>query len=314
MTSTTPMLLLTVGLLFVVGTLLWQTLQDTKEGFQVRSYTVRDLEINTCPTYAPEIQTAKGNTDCCSGDLVDGKCNGSTFCTKSPAYEGVKACTDAWREYFEKKGMDLCPGTMRNYYEDVTNPGAMKGCSAGPIRDDGVAPTDAGRPQCKIYPSETENKTKRDSCYLEKRRSQIQCPVVNGQSPQADLQIDRTTNLFQMFVCQYPFEPEIPNVCYEKNSLFEYMDKTNPSWRTQSFQAVNDQTLDNYIARRQRAQDEKRRLEAERRAKEDALRRLRDAQNRLTSWMSRFRRSSQDQSRLQQQLDEANRRARECRR
>lgn len=314
MTSVKPMLLLTVGLLVLTGVLLWTSLTEAKEGFQTSTYTVRDLEINTCPIYAPEIQTAKGNTDCCSGDLIDGKCNGSTFCTKSPAYAGVKACTEAWREYFEKKGMDLCPGTMRNYYEDVTKADSVKGCSAGPIREDGVAPTDPGQPQCKIYASETDNKTKRDSCYLEKRRSQIQCPVVDGQSPAAELQVNRNTNLFQMFACIYPFEPEIPNVAYEKSSLFEHMDATNPSWRSQSFAAVNDQTLENYIARRQKAQEEKRRLEAERRAREEAERRLRELQSRWDSLFARFRQSSTDQSRLQQQLDEANRKAQECKR
>jgi hypothetical protein len=64
-------------------------MQDTKtEGFATgtAAYTTNSLNINTCPPYANEIQTSKGNTDCCQGDMVDGKCNGTTFCTKSPAY------------------------------------------------------------------------------------------------------------------------------------------------------------------------------------------------------------------------------------
>ena len=78
-----------------------------QEGFNNPSYTVRNLEINTCPIFAPEIQTAKGKTDCCQGDMIDGKCNGKTFCTKSPAYDGIPGCVDAWRQHFMKKGIEF---------------------------------------------------------------------------------------------------------------------------------------------------------------------------------------------------------------
>ncbi len=76
--------------------------QEKTEGFETQNtYSVESLEINTCPSYASEIQTAKGSTDCCQGDAVDGKCNGTTFCTKSPAYLGVPSCVDKWRQYFK---------------------------------------------------------------------------------------------------------------------------------------------------------------------------------------------------------------------
>lgn len=312
MTSTTVWILLTVSLLLLCSYLLQGCTQV--EGFTAGAYTTADLKINTCPPYATEIQTAKGNTDCCQGDMVDGKCNATTFCTKSPAYESVKACLDVWREYFTKKGNDLCPATMRNYYEDITKVGSEKGCSAGAILEDGTLPAEPTKPKCKIYQSEEDNRTMKDSCYLEKERLKITCPYVNGQSPPTELQVNRATQRFEMFFCQYPFEPEIPNLCYDQTTLFSYMDKTRPSWRTSSFQGVNDQTCANYIVRRQNALLEKQRREEERRKREEAERRLRDLQNRWNNLFARFRRSSQDQSRLQQQLDEANRKAQECKR
>ena len=78
------------------------------------------LQIRFCPLTAPVIQTASGNTDCCDGDLLDGKCKGNVICTQSPSHDSVPTCPDYWKEYFAKKSRDVCPPLMLNYYEDDT--------------------------------------------------------------------------------------------------------------------------------------------------------------------------------------------------
>ena len=290
--------------------------QETSEGFQTQGYSVNNLNINTCPTYTSEIQTSKGSTDCCQGDMVDGKCNGTTFCTKSPAYEDVPACIDRWRQYFREKGTSICPPSMPNYYEDVTNPSAAKGCSASAILEDGKAPTDGTRAQCRIYTTEDENKRNLNSCYLEKERLKIQCPVVNGRSPQASMISDQVTKQFQMFSCQYPFELGMPDRCYDKKTFEVFMDSKNRNWRTNSIMVadVNNQSCSNYINRRNQARDEMNRAEAERRRREAAEARARQAQASLARFRSLFQRQQQTTSRLQQQLDIANRRVQNRRR
>lgn len=313
MTSAKPLLFVTVGLLLLTGVLLWSSLQETKEGFQSSTYTVRDLEINSCPIYAPEIQTAKGSTDCCTGDLIDGKCNGSTFCTKSPAYAGVKACTEAWREYFEKKGNDLCPGTMRNYYEDVTTTGSEKGCSASAIESNGARPTNPLDKRCKIYASEEENRTKKDSCYIEKFRSRIQCPVVNGNSPDAEvISLYRETDLG--FRCFYPFELGMPQFCFEKTFLIALLDRLFSWWRTRDQEQVNALLCDNYLATREKARDQANKMQAEQRAREAADAQRRAAEEARARAEAEVQRRKEEASRLQQQLDEANRQLKTCKR
>ncbi len=289
--------------------------EEKKEGFQTsNTYSVASLEINTCPPYASEIQTAKGSTDCCQGDMVDGKCNGTTFCTKSPAYLGVPSCIDKWREYFREKGTNFCPPTMPNYYEDILNPSSSKGCSEGPISTDGSIPTNGTAKQCKVYASEEDNKTWADSCYVEKMRAKVQCPIVNGNSPQATLYLDdRDKNKFGLIQCQYPFELGMPTFCADRSSLEQYFTRLFPNWRTgRMSNDVNEYACENYIARRNNAQSEANRLQAEQKAREAAEAQAKAAADAQAKAEADAKKRADEASRLQQQLDEANRRLQSC--
>jgi hypothetical protein len=292
--------------------------EEPKEGFQSQQYTVNDLDINMCPTFATEIQTAKGSTDCCQGEMVDGKCNGTTFCTKSPAYPGVQGCVDKWREYFRNNGQTLCPSTMPNYFENVIAKGSAKGCSAGPIVPDGSVPKDGSARQCKIYASEEDNKTKADSCFVEKMSTRIRCPTVDGRSPSALLHRWwwKDNSLLAFFTCDYPFELGMPNQCWDRKSVEAHLQAYDPNWRTnrgyQEWLARN--TCGNYIRLRNESRREANRLQAEQRAREAAERARREEEERRRKAEADARRRAEEASRLQQQLDEANRRLQNCRR
>ncbi len=298
--------------LLVVSYFLWKP--ETKEGFET-SYSVDMLQINTCPTFAMEIQTTKGSTDCCQGDMVDGKCNGTTFCTKSPAYMGVPNCIDAWREYFTKKSSDICPSTIPNYYEDVTNPASQKGCSAGPISSDGKMPKDTTSKQCKIYTSEEDNKTKSDSCYVEKLRAKVQCPAINRISPPAALYPDwRDKSKYLAITCDYPFEIGMPLQCFDRASVERYLDTVTPNWRTNTGQVnwLNINSCDNYLNRRESSRTEASRLQEEERKRKEAQAAA-DASNKAREQAeANAKKRADEASRLQQQLDEANRKLQQC--
>ncbi len=294
--------------LSILGVCFYFLRGETTEGFQA-GYTVRSLEINVCPLGVNEIQTAKGNTDCCRGDLLDGKCTGSTFCTKSPSYNGIPTCQDAWRRYYTQKGRQFCPSTIPNYYEDVLKPQSIKGCSAGPIQRDGKLPTNPSLRKCRIYATLQENKTKADSCYLEKERLKIRCPTVNGRSPPPAARITPNTNNFELFFCQYPFEIEIPDRCVDEKTAFDYFDRTSPRWRNSSTQveALRSQSCKNYISERNKAFDRKRRLEEERRRRLAAEERARKAE-RARDWFKNLWGKVRSQaSNLQKLLDDARR-------
>jgi hypothetical protein len=306
-------LIATTVTLLIVSYFLWD--RDTKEGFQSPAYSVDVLQINTCPIFATEIQTAKGSTDCCQGEMIDGQCNGTTFCTKSPAYLGVPNCIDAWRQYFTKKGNDICPSTMPNYYEDVTNPSSQKGCSAGPISSDGKMPTDTTRKQCKIYSSEEDNKTKLDSCYVEKQRSKVQCPAINMISPSAALYPDwRDNTRYLAITCDYPFELGMPVQCFDRASLESYLDNAFPNWRTSTRDVnwVNTNACDNYLTRRESSRTEANRLQEEERKRKEAQDAATASNKAREVAEADAKKRAEEASRLQQQLDEANRKLQQC--
>lgn len=284
---------------------------DKTEGFQTQGYTTKDLDIQTCPANSKEIQTAKGLTICCTGDNVDGKCSGKNICAKSPNEEGIPVCIEYWRTYFSEKGIQLCPANMPNYFEDVTNAQAEKGCSASGIQQEGKAPQNAAMRRCRIYNTEAENRSKADSCYLERERLKIQCPVVNGKSPEATAQVDKATNTFNYFFCSYPVEPDnTPAQCNDEKTIKAYYDRTRPNWRTTSPIEVEDALCKNYIVRRQKYKEEQRRLAEERRRREAAEANARRFRSLFDRFRNLFNRGRQDNSRLQQQLDDANRNCR----
>lgn len=234
------------------------------EGFAIQRYSTESLTIETCPLDTKEMNVQKGLTVCCTGDKIDEKCSAKSICAKSPNEDGIPICVDYWRSYFQTKGNDLCPATMPNYFEDVRNPRSLKGCSASGIQTNGRAPTNVAMKRCRIYQTEAENRSKADSCYLEKERLKIQCPVVNGKSPEATAQLDKNT--FNYFYCSYPVEPDnTPAQCNDEKTIKAYYDRTRPNWRTTSPIEVEDALCKNYIVRRQKYKDEQRRLEEERR-------------------------------------------------
>ncbi len=284
-----------IFLVVVIGALIAYSYvrKDSKEGFQVKSYTTNDLVINTCPSFASEVQTAKGSTDCCVGDLIDGKCTGNTFCTKSPAYAGVQNCVDAWRSYFKQKGDTLCPATMPNYFENILNQRAPIGCSSSAIQPSGSDPTDPQAKRCLLYKVEESVRRKIDSCDVEKRRANIQCPIVNGRSPDATINSTwwRDSSILFSFSCNYPFEPGVPLVCYDRKSLTDYLDAERPNWKNEK--AVHDwieqNVCENYLNVRKKSKEAYDRYLDEKRQREEAERRRAEAERRMQEWMDKFR-------------------------
>ena len=249
--------------------------------------------ITMCPSFANEIQTAKGSTDCCVGDLVDGKCTGNTFCTKSPAYPGVPSCVDAWRTYFTQKGTTLCPPSMPNYFENILNPRAPTGCSAGAIQASGSDPLDSQAKKCMLYKAEETAKRKIDSCDVEKRRAAIQCPVVNGRSPDAVVNSTwwKDSSILFAFSCNYPFETGVPLICYDRKSLTDYLDDERPNWKNEK--AVHDwieqNVCENYVENRRKSREAYDRFLEEQRRREAAESRRAEAERQMQEWMNRFR-------------------------
>jgi hypothetical protein len=277
--NTKLLILLTVVLSIVILLYYSYTLlnTNTKEGFASES-----LQVRFCPSSAPVIQTSTGYTDCCEGELLDGKCKGEVVCTQSPSHDSIPTCPDYWKDYFKKKAASLCPPSLPNYYESVTNPKGEKGCSASSPVADGTGPSDTRAPKCRVYETADENKSKMDSCHIEKMREKVRCPVLSD-AMTTEVKVASNGTSYAYLYCFYTSNTGIPSFCGDDKSYITYLDKVMPNWKTSSYWGpqLQESMCSNFLdARNTNSREaQKKRLDDERRRREQAEKALKDAQD-----------------------------------
>jgi hypothetical protein len=285
-------LIFIILMLWVAAELFKAVDTNSVEGFQSGG----SITLNMCPLWAPQVQTAKGNTDCCEGDLVDGKCSSTTFCTLSPTHDGVPTCINAWKQYYADKSKQ-CPSTMKNYFEDVKTRGGQKGCSSSLTKEDGSGPVNPTQSRCKIYPTEQENRTNADSCFVEKGKLAVKCPPFSGYTSRVENVLDK--GKFGSYVCSYTNALGQRNSCNDEKSLIAMWDRQDPNWRISSgrYTQLEQISCRTFLAREQKKEEERRRIEAERRRADEERRKREAAEKRfsnLQSFFARFRRQAQE--------------------
>lgn len=276
------------------------TQRSSLESFQDATTDVEPyerLQIRMCPQSAPVVQTAKGYTDCCKGDFIDGKCKGQTVATLSPAHDGIETVVDYWRGIFTEKSKE-CPTTMTYYYEDVQRRGTgFKGCSTQqPLVDGQKDPT--SERSCVIYPNMDDNYNKTDSCYIEKIRSQQICPP-NG-TRDAKIQEVLVPSKGLVVFCNGFDSNGLPFTCYEDEIAWRYLRekagltklpfeefKTNSPW--------SDILCSNFEVAQAK------RLDAKRRADEEAQK-VRQANQRASDAQKRYEAADRERRALLQQV------------
>lgn len=220
-----PMIFIIVGL--VVACIYTYQVSKPVEGFQTPTV---PLTLSTCPRWTKTIQTAKGFTDCCEGEMIDGKCSAKTFCTLSPSHDGIPTCIEAWRQYFKKQQKQYCPSSMPHYFEDTTVKNGQKGCSAASVRKDGIAPTNPNAQRCTVYASSSQNTERANSCFNEQRRLQVRCPVLPNYTSRV-VQASSKGKL-SYFYCVYRSPLGLQQTCNDDGTYSSFLDRTNPNWKT----------------------------------------------------------------------------------
>ena len=209
---------------------------------------------------------------------------------------------------------------MPNYFENVRQTDGIKGCSASTVKEDGSGPTNTSAAQCRVYPTEKENREQLDSCFVEKERLKIQCPRLDGFRSQ----VEKTNfndgtgkgDKFGSFICVYSNNLGQRNSCNDEKSLLAAWDRQNPNWRTlygglrlNQLKQISCNTFLEREAEKRRLEELRRRAEEERRRREEQANRFR---NFFASWRQRWEdmlRNAREQQ--QRKLDEQ-RRAREA--
>lgn len=305
------MIVVLLLMLWVGSEILKATAETPVEGF---ASSPSGITLNFCPLWAPQIQSAKGNTDCCEGTLLDGKCTGKSFCTMSPTHDGILSCIDAWRNYFVSKSKQ-CPPSMANYFEEVKVQGGRKGCSASQIKEDGSAPVNLSSPRCVIYNTEKENRENPNSCFVEKERLKVRCPPLPGYTSRVEnvLMKQAGVDKFGSYVCTYSNALGQRNSCNDEPSLIQMWDRQNPNWRMNKskYSELNNISCKTFLERERQKELERQRAEAERRRAEEEKRKRQAAESKfrnLQSFFNRFKSSAQNAANKAKQALEAEKR------
>jgi hypothetical protein len=127
---------------------------------------------------------------------------------------------------------------MPHYFEDSAVENGQRGCSASPVRTDGVAPRNPNASRCRVYGSEQRNREMANSCFNEKRRLQMKCPPLPNYTSRVVTAANRGS--FSYFYCAYQSPNGLQQTCNDDGTYSQFLDKTNPNWKT-----ANQETFSN---------------------------------------------------------------------
>lgn len=178
--------------------------------------TTDNIIVNTCPGSYKQYTASNGDTLCCDGDVDGHKCRGTIVCAVSSTNDSsIESCKIIRNKYLEEQSKKLCPTSMNNYFENVTNK-SIKGCTSGPINETGEAPINPTQEQCKIYDNDADAMKDKNSCYIQKRMDTMYSPkTTTGKS------IVKIGETFAP-IASYTDYTGMPRQCYDKTSLKEY--------------------------------------------------------------------------------------------
>lgn len=212
------------------------------------------ISITTCPSGSATYITPAGNTNCCNGDIVNNKCNGTDMCTLSPSVQGgLQTCAEWISKEWINRSTKFCGGTMPHYFGNLERTPGLEGCSASSCTSDGSGPQDPSQEKCKIYGNLSDELSNLDSCYNMNALEQITCPQADAKK----LMNKFGTNLPVIFNCTYiPRDGStngMPTSCYDaeraiifiRDSPYMNADQKDPVIAT--IRAKSDKNFCNYV-------------------------------------------------------------------
>jgi hypothetical protein len=143
---------------------------SSEEGFT--DVQTDDIVLTSCPAKTTSFVDDIGNTVCCEGEVVNGKCQGKEVCSLTKDQGKYPTCGRYYAAILEERGRDRCPTSMPSYYENERT--REKGCAQGRRKQDGSGPL-PGVKFCKLYTSKKDDEGRADSCTNQKLLEKTIC-------------------------------------------------------------------------------------------------------------------------------------------
>jgi hypothetical protein len=181
--------------------------------------------LQSCPKGFTSFVDSSGDTICCDGTILAGKCTGNRQCILNSQGTAIMPnCAAYLQEQYSEHSKSICPESM-NYFEDNAN--NITGCTNGELNDTMTGPKDPNQPICKVYNDMNKNITSKDSCYNAKQAASSPCF-----GKQCTKRLIQTNPSAPVLVgIEFMDDMGMIRIAYTKDSLVVYLDAMYPGWR-----------------------------------------------------------------------------------
>jgi len=131
--------------------------------------------ISLCPYPTKSMIDKNGITICCDGDTTGHQCDGKVVCAISLNHNNIPMCSKMLIDKYAKKGKEVCPNSMPNYYVTSTSPGNEM-CTSSPLNQTLDGPLNTGEPTCSIG-DYFKDSFDPNSCVVQKLFDAAMCPT-----------------------------------------------------------------------------------------------------------------------------------------
>ena len=179
--------------------------------------------ISMCPGSSKSYTAKNGDTLCCEGNPAGTDCEGKTICTLSSTGSRTHpSCAEYLKSYYATKAKQVCPRSLPNYYEDESG-GAF--CTNGALNQELNAPSNRSAEKCSVGNGDMKD---RNSCEVRVALDKMPCPA-----PGCNKSVMGGGKEPVQFVAVFNDSTRIPRVCYDRNSMYNYLRVVNgPDWKS----------------------------------------------------------------------------------
>ena len=249
MTPQTVLSVLILLILAIIGLLMYQSFyHPMKEGFDTstnQQQQQQQQQLTFCPH---KTQSYYNNNDlaCCDGPVIGNTCESGPICSRAPqSVAGLVSCRQYLLDYYTLKSREVCPSSMKNYYEDEK--GVVKGCTAAALTSDLTKPWDPNNegPSCKIYPTDQENLTHVDSCL---NARELELAACEGKDCVKQITVPPNSKV-PLIEIQYNDADNVRRSCYTNISYNGYRQSMNITSTPKNPPELCDESFKKYLQR-----------------------------------------------------------------
>lgn len=179
-----------------------------------------------CPAGLKEY-TTNNAVNCCEGEVLGGKCQGTPKCTLSAKSDGLPQCADYYRKHVSEKAARYCPRSMPRYYEID----GRAYCTSAQLKSDGSGPLDTtGAKFCDVLATPEERLSSAKSCLNVRRLDEMKV-TTSGDERVTQKIIENTEGnpVVLSAIIRNGFQSR---TCIDRNSWEQFVDVIKPQWRS----------------------------------------------------------------------------------